>query len=245
MNPAAFYRSLEEVYDLFFPLEESVRAWLLKIVPEGSRVLDLGCGTGEALMSLSERVGFGLGIDLDPGFIRQANEKLGRRKPPHRLEFRTGSMTETASYIDQRPFRTVYSLGNTLAHLSGPEALVKLLGQIRAALTPDGEFHFQILNYDRLLREKPGELPPLSKDGLELKRRYRYPENGTVVFSLSVHSGKEVLSESGEMTLYPFTEKEIAEAAKISGFRLESSGSFSLAPRDPEKDFILLCRLKA
>src|SRR5690242_447778 len=57
-----YYRRLAEIYRF--------------LVPRGSRVLELGCGTGDLLAALQPD--FGVGVDVTPEMVRQA-----ARKHPH------------------------------------------------------------------------------------------------------------------------------------------------------------------
>jgi SAM-dependent methyltransferase len=57
------------------------------VVPPGSRVLELGCGTGELLASLQPSSG--VGIDLSPEMVRIAREGHPAARFPN-LEFRVG-----------------------------------------------------------------------------------------------------------------------------------------------------------
>jgi ubiquinone/menaquinone biosynthesis C-methylase UbiE len=72
-----WYRFVEE------PFERRARTAALDLlrVRPGERVLELGCGAGGALVSLTRAVGPAgrvVGLDLSPGMIRQAAARLGR-----------------------------------------------------------------------------------------------------------------------------------------------------------------------
>lgn len=61
---------------------------LLRVQP-GERVLDLGCGSGRALVALARAVGSAgrvVGIDLSPGMIRRATARLRRAGLAERVE---------------------------------------------------------------------------------------------------------------------------------------------------------------
>jgi ubiquinone/menaquinone biosynthesis C-methylase UbiE len=80
-----WYRFVEE------PFERPARAVgldLLRVQP-GERVLELGCGTGGALVALARAVGQTghlVGLDLSPGMVRQAAARLRRARLSERAE---------------------------------------------------------------------------------------------------------------------------------------------------------------
>src|SRR5215470_10092966 len=47
--------------------------YLKFLIPEGLRVLELGCGTGDTLAAL--KPSFGVGVDFSPGMIAQARQR--------------------------------------------------------------------------------------------------------------------------------------------------------------------------
>ena len=61
-------------------------SYLRFLIPEGLRVLDLGCGTGDLLAGL--KPSYGLGVDFSPAMVEQA----GRYHPG--LQFRVGDVED-------------------------------------------------------------------------------------------------------------------------------------------------------
>ena len=63
--------------------------YLKFLIPEGARVLELGCGTGDLLAAL--KPSFGVGVDFSAGMIAQA------RKAHPDLTFLVGDIEDAAS----------------------------------------------------------------------------------------------------------------------------------------------------
>ena len=55
-----------------------IRKQIYELIPENSSVLDLGCGTGTQLIILSDKIKYGLGIDLSERKIEFANRQKVR-----------------------------------------------------------------------------------------------------------------------------------------------------------------------
>src|SRR3954471_1080912 len=81
LERAAFFHSEDLLYLRF-------------LIPEGLRVLELGCGTGHLLAALKPSVG--VGVDLSEGMIAQA------RKAHSHLNFLVGDI-EDAEFINTLP----------------------------------------------------------------------------------------------------------------------------------------------
>ena len=67
---------------------QPVRDQVCDLIENGSRVLEVGCGTGDLLFRLSEKIQFALGLDIDSGMIRFANDRSSKEGISH-LEFRS------------------------------------------------------------------------------------------------------------------------------------------------------------
>jgi SAM-dependent methyltransferase len=95
------------------------RDYMRFLVPEGARVLDLGCGTGDLLAALNPS--YGLGIDLSPAMVEQA-----RRLHPH-LAFRTGDIEDARTLAEiEGPFDYII-MSDTIGMLEDIETALRLL----------------------------------------------------------------------------------------------------------------------
>src|SRR5215210_6598743 len=80
------FHASAEVYDLVYsafkeyPAEASEVAGVIRRAkPDARTILDVACGTGEHARLLTETHGFIVdGLDLEPGFVRIAQQKLPR-----------------------------------------------------------------------------------------------------------------------------------------------------------------------
>jgi SAM-dependent methyltransferase len=113
-------------------------------VPAGSRVLDVGCGTGRVARLLAPHASEVLGIDRNPRAIRLASQRTAERNVRYELADATAPLP---SGFD------VCVLSHVIEHI-GP--IDKLLSQIRA-------------NSSRLLVE----VPQFGMDSLNIVRHYR------------------------------------------------------------------------
>jgi SAM-dependent methyltransferase len=105
--------------------------------------VDFGCGTGELLKRLS-KLGFtGVGIDISPGMIDCAREKLGRNK----FELVTGDICNVRLH---RKFPLATCFFDTLNHLTTKIEVRRCVKNIRNHLEEKGLFVFDFLTPEGL-----------------------------------------------------------------------------------------------
>lgn len=78
---AADGASYDEIAPLYAAVFEDIRVrrdewrWLCARIPEGTRLLDLGCGNGALLAQLADRIASGVGVDASAGQLAQARRR--------------------------------------------------------------------------------------------------------------------------------------------------------------------------
>lgn len=97
-----FLESAPERYEagmraITFGRVEPLRDALARAVPHGSRVLEIGCGTGAVTRRLVERGARVTAVDQSPDMLEQARERLGAVAPGVEL------VERTAAEIDALP----------------------------------------------------------------------------------------------------------------------------------------------
>lgn len=107
---ARLFNRIAPIYNWFFRYQvKNYRATLREFLPnlnlpQGGKVLDLGCGTGAFLYALAE-LGFATtGVDLAPAMIRQARKSTVRFK----IEFIRADVTRGLPFPD-KSFDLVYA----------------------------------------------------------------------------------------------------------------------------------------
>jgi SAM-dependent methyltransferase len=87
----------------------SLRKQLSELIPAQSKVIDVGCANGRLLFDLSNRIGIGLGIDLDKKMIHFAQKKMKKLQIKN-LEFRIENAIDLADNSRFIPSLTICSL---------------------------------------------------------------------------------------------------------------------------------------
>lgn len=127
--------------------------FLRRAVPftPSTRVLSLGCGTGEYELALAPTVGHLVGIDLSAVAIAEASRRA-RAEGLANITFQQGALLDLT--FPDATFDVVYALG-VLHHLSSVERRA-LLAKVLKWLAPGGVFYARDPNASGLLRRAAG-----------------------------------------------------------------------------------------
>ena len=88
------------LYNKFFdPLTNHLRDAIVELVPDGSRVVDVGCGTGYQLLRMASKIKFGMGVDLADRMIAYAR-KQQQKAGIDNLSFDMASAADLSQFDD-------------------------------------------------------------------------------------------------------------------------------------------------
>jgi SAM-dependent methyltransferase len=215
-----------------------------------SRVLDLGCGTGEHARFLVAQGFEVVGVDASPAMLAKAQEE----PVPPGLRFVQGRLEEIDLLIEGE-FGAALCLGNTLPHLLAERDLAAMAAGLRRRLLPGAALLLQSLNYHRIVSRNERYLPlnlRQEEDGETVFLRLMTPrQDGTVLFyptTLRLRPGHEPpieLVASRQVELRGWRRQEIEAILDTAGFhQCEALGSFTGEPFDPDesRDLLLIAR---
>lgn len=215
------YKEFSKVYDLMMEYSdydkwrEIVEAKFKLYNPTGTKVLDLGCGTGELIKRLQGDYEV-VGVDLSQGMIDIAKEKVDG------IEF----------YVqDMRNFKLkekndiILSLFDTINHLISIEALEATLEAVYNNLKEDGIYIFDIVTEELMEEMFPGGYFVDERDDLTIVWGHEYEEEDGLDY---IDASFFIKQKDGsyrkvteEYVKKIFTPEEIIEAAKKIGFEVK------------------------
>jgi SAM-dependent methyltransferase len=110
----AFAASLAKAQDVrYVPTQQTVVDAMLELagVSENDVVYDLGCGDGRIVVTAAKKHGArGVGIDIDPQRIKEANENAQNNGVTDKVEFREANLFE--SDVSEASVVTLYLLNS-------------------------------------------------------------------------------------------------------------------------------------
>ncbi|MCR3906651.1 MAG: class I SAM-dependent methyltransferase [Tenericutes bacterium] len=220
------YHHLSQFYDQLFPWNSKIEDLIKPYVIKSGHAIDLGCGTGR-LTNLLNQLGMNvIGIDLDQEMIEVAGNKY-----PH-ITFLNDDMVHSL----KRPitYDLMTCFGNTLPHLSIEELKMffMLVGQ---RLTNSGVLIVQLLNYKKILSEKPEHLKEIKNDQVNFIRLYTYHQDHILFKTILKTNNKETV---GTTKLYPYQKEDLEKVIDHVGLTSQAFGDFSLKPFE-EQDYYL------
>lgn len=217
-----FYSSISKHYAEIFPYQP-VQLQFVKSragEPAGKQVLDIGCATGELAFQLATNGAIVTGIDLNEDLLEQAKAKAVLTGfETSNPKFRKGNMLELKTGFQHGQFDAVLCFGNTLVHLQSTALVQQMLDGVFTVLKSGGHFLLQILNYDFILDGPVTELPVIDTENIRFKRKYRFPESGSLIqFQTGLLIKSEDKTIDNETPLLAIRSSQLAELLQNAGF---------------------------
>ncbi len=221
------YNCLADYYDEIFPFLDNKKAffkpWML--ADKMKKVLDIGCATGEFAFYAESFAKSVIAIDLDEELLKRAKQK--KAKSESQVEYYQMNMLDIGQRF-QKQFHLLTCLGNTLVHLQSLQEIKNFMADCQKILLEKGVFIFQIVNYDRIIKQNIKSLPEIDKSQYQFKRYYDYDRDAKLIrFRTELILKESSQSFSNEHFLYPLKWKEINNILSDLGFRAEFFGDFS------------------
>ena len=176
---SAFYDNIASDYDTMTDFENRLGREAAVFRPIIDRfaiqtALDAGAGTGFHSLVLSKLGVNVTAVDISAEMIRKLKENSEKfRLPADAVESDFENLTGHISAT----FDAVFCLGNSLVHVLTEDALLKSISNFHSLLKPGGVLVIQILNYDRIMKERE-RVQSIRKAGkTTFIRFYDYCEN--------------------------------------------------------------------
>lgn len=220
------YHHLSEFYNKLFPQDPAIKGFIKGFIKLDQHAIDLGSGTGRLTKLISDLGMKVVGVDLDESMVNVAKKNYPE------LDFRVADMVEVLE--EKQEYELITCFGNTLVHLNKKQ-LKTFFKAIQNKLSPQGYFVVQILNYIKILKEKPAELKELKHNEIIFNRFYQYIENHILFTTKLTFKDKETV---GSTELYPYTITELTSLFRSIGLKYQFFGDLKLKPFH-ESDYYL------
>ena len=222
----SFYNSVSVYYDKMIDFDSSLkkRKELLSgfITPKINLVADVGCGTGVDSISLSQ-----LGLEVtsfDPSIEMIGIAKTNSEKYNCKINFNNFAVDDIPKTFYNK-FDMVVSLGNTLANI--PFGKIEIsVAKLFKMLKKDGSVLIQILNYEKILKEKERIVNITKKNGEYFIRFYDFGKKDLTFNILRFNADQTTKKDLISTKIFPYISKELKKVFKETGFKkIELFGS--------------------
>jgi len=206
---------------------------ILEKLPDGAKILDCSCGTGNHAIWLAKQDYEVHASDISEGMIETARKKAERAGV--QITFFQSSWTELLEKSDER-FDLVIIPGNSLSHLENLSMADDVFNTINKVLRPGGVLFFDIRNWEKTYEENSLETQEFSvsaTDGnFEVIYSYEMPSwNETGKMHVDIRPEGTTEYERYSFDFLPVSYHQLRDAAIKAGFKKVERGYF------PGKDY--------
>jgi len=228
-----FYDQLAELYDEMIDFDQHLNTdlqiyqRLMERYP-AEHILDAGCGTGLHSLIFTRLGARVTAIDNSAEMIARARENASRCKADVQF-FQTDFLNFTD--LVRGRFDAVYCMGNSFVHLPTKQDRLQVFANFYRVMKHNGILCLQILNYDKILIEKPSIISQKKRPPYQFIRKYDYQRH-KIIFTLEIRGLSEPLFLIQD--IFPLKSEDLIYLAQETGFnQIDLTGSLSMEPYDP------------
>jgi len=240
-----FYEQISKYYDCIFPVGQAQLEFIKQAAGSPpAKVLDVACGSGGYAAELSKAGYTVAAVDIDEKMVEKAKEKVQSENLS--ADILRCDMKELEKKLSPG-FNCIFCIGNSIVHLDSQDEILEALRQMHALMEKGGTLILQIINYDRIIKYKIDELPPIIIEdvNLEFIRKYELSEDGRHIdfnTTLAVDENGEKMEFKNSVKLLPLESRTMHELLEKAGFgNIEFFGDFKQSTYD-ENSFMLVVR---
>jgi ubiquinone/menaquinone biosynthesis C-methylase UbiE len=236
-----FYKEISSFYDDMINFsnrlesEKKIFKALLSRYP-AKIVIDAGCGSGFHTILLSQLNLKATGLDTSESMLRLAESNS---KKYHVVPSFVKSDFLSLNKSLRRRNDAVFCLGNSFVHLLTEKDQIRALINFREYLNTSGFLCLQIINYDKILKNKQKVFAVREINNQKITRMYSFHQK-TITFTIKIESGNDFKESSTE--LYPIQSAEILTNLEKAGFdKTEIYGDLKLNPYNQYESENICC----
>lgn len=247
-KPEQFYDSLSSDYDEMtgikdrFLKERNVFQSIIRTFKIKS-ALDAGSGTGFHSILLAK-----LGLSVTAADISEKMLKYSRKNANHKkIQIKTvrTSFLEIKSKVNKK-FDAVFCLGNSLPHILKEKELDKSLRAFRGVLKKEGWIFIQILNYNRIMKNRERIQNIKEINGKLFIRFYEYMGK-TLLFNILTIQKKrrQLLHSIRSVEIRPWKHTELIRSMQSAGYcniQFFSSLTMDTYRNSSSKDLVIVAQ---
>lgn len=214
------YKVFSKLYDKFMEFsdygawEKQVEELICEGQPNGKRLLDIGCGTGELLLRMAKNYQCD-GMDLSEEMLKIAQKKLKHRE----VKLFLGDMVE---FDTGYKYDIMISLFDTVNHMVSVEELESHFKSVADSLNPEGVYIFDVVDREFMDEMFPGGVFVDNRKDITCIWEHEIEDGidyiDATYFLKNSRGSWDKLTESYSKKI--FTSTEIIESAKISGLNV-------------------------
>ncbi len=244
MQNETFFNLASDFYDDMISFEKSfpnrINFYDSFLDKSKTIIADFGCGTGIDSICLS-KLGFNVtGFDISDEMLNKALQNSTKQN----LNISFKKVDLTNDIILNKKFDYIISMGNTIANIPSNK-LPKLFNNIKNMLFSDGEFIFQIVNYQKILNENKRVLGITEDQSQIFIRFYDFLDSYINFNILTVNKNNLKENRLITTTLYTHNHQDLINLLTATGFKkIEYFSGFNKSITDLDKSEDIIYHIK-